>query len=132
MLSFHILLSLVGELMLAMALGVGLLYLLQENQLKKKNIGFFLRLPSLEKLDSTQVRLLMIGFISLTLGMILGMLSANMSFMQVWMFLGWLVYAFIVWARVKTGFRGRRAAWTSLMGFALVLFSGWHGYGWLL
>lgn len=120
--------------MLAMALGIGVIYLIQESKLKKKSLSSFSRLPSLETLDQVQVRLLTIGFISLTLGIGIGVLTFDyFSFMlQGWMFLGWLVYAWILWARIKTGFRGRRAAWTSLMGFALVLFSGWHGYRWFV
>ena len=133
----HVGLSIVGECLLAFSLLLGVVYLIQERRLKNKIVlASTSFIPSLEMLDNTQYRLLKIGFVSLSLGVVLGTLWAFkiwgfqwvMSPKQMWMFAGWLIYGIILQARRATGFRGRRAAWTSLIGFALVLFSGWHGF----
>lgn len=138
-LPFHIGLSFLSEIMLILALGAGLLYLIQESRLKKKILMNISKLPALETLDQLQVRFLIIGFSSLTLGIFIGILGASQKWgwgwiiqpQQLWMFFGWGIYFILLKARLKTGFRGRRSAWASLMGLILVLFSGWHGYkGW--
>jgi ABC-type transport system involved in cytochrome c biogenesis permease subunit len=55
----------------------------------------------------------------------------------VWAFITWVVYASYLHARVTGGWRGRRAAWVALAGFATLLFnfvginlfgSGLHSY----
>ena len=56
---------------------------------------------------------------------------------EVWAFITWVVYASYLHARVTGGWRGRRAAWVALAGFATLLFnfvginlfgSGLHSY----
>ena len=129
-LSWHIGLSLLAEIQLALALLLGILYWIQERRLKQKTV--FVgesSFPSLETLDKVQYRLLIIGFISLTLGMGMVVLGSSLKPAQSWMFLGWLVYGVILYVRRLTGFRGRRVLWYSLIGFALVILASLHGMG---
>ena len=129
-LSWHIGLSLLAEIQLALALVLGILYWIQEKKLKQKTV--FVgesSLPSLETLDKVQYRLLMIGFISLTLGIGMVVLESSLKSKQGWMFLGWFVYGVILYLRRLTGFRGRRVLWYSLIGFALVILASLHGMG---
>ena len=58
---------------LALAFCGGLMYLLQERELKSKRFGFFYnRLPSLEALDQLNSHCVTTGFVFLTLGIITG------------------------------------------------------------
>ena len=132
-LSWHIGLSLLAEIQLALALVLGILYWIQERKLKQKT-GFvgesslpWVGDPSLETLDKVQYRLLVIGFVSLTLGIGMVVLGSSLKPKQGWMFLGWFVYGVILYLRRLTGFRGRRVLWYSLIGFALVILASLHG-----
>ena len=132
-LSWHIGLSLLAEIQLALALVLGTLYWIQERKLKQKT-GFvgesslpWVGDPSLETLDKVQYRLLVIGFVSLTLGIGMVVLGSSLKPKQGWMFLGWSVYGVILYLRRLTGFRGRRVLWYSLIGFALVILASLHG-----
>ncbi len=127
-LPWHIGLSLLAEIQLALALVLGILYWIQERKLKQKTV--FVgdsSLPSLETLDKVQYRLLVIGFISLTLGIGMVILESSLKPKQGWMFLGWAVYGVILYVRRLTGFRGRRVLWYSLIGFTLLVLASLHG-----
>lgn len=142
----HVPLSFMGDALFAVAFGSGVMYLIQEKQLKRKKPGaFYYRLPSLETLDSLNYRALTIGFPLLTLGIITGSIWAQYAWgtywqwdpKETWSLITWLIYAAVLHARLTAGWRGRRAAWFSIVGFATVLFtflgvnlllSGLHSY----
>ncbi|MCK7505808.1 MAG: cytochrome c biogenesis protein [Desulfobacterales bacterium] len=63
----HVTVIFIGEAAFALACGVGILYLIQENSIKtKKRRFFFKRLPSLDLLDSTGYACIVVGFTLLT------------------------------------------------------------------
>ena len=124
----------------ALASVLGLTYVLQFKEIKKKHLGFFYsRLPSLQVLDTMNSRAVTIGWIFLTIGVVVGVIWAaqaralapdneNLQAMFsvndlkiVFAFLTWAVYTFAVFARRTMGWDGRRAAWLSALGFAIVL-----------
>ncbi len=126
----HVTLVLLGNAALALTCGVGLMYLLQERQLKSKSLGaIHYRLPSLEFLDLLGHRSLLIGFPLLTAGLIAGAIQAHHAWgrfltwdpTQVLSLLAWVVYAGILQARLTAGWRGRKAAILSILGFCAVL-----------
>ncbi|MFQ5989055.1 MAG: c-type cytochrome biogenesis protein CcsB [Candidatus Methylomirabilales bacterium] len=126
----HVTLVLLGNAALALTCGVGLMYLLQERQLKSKSLGaIYYRLPSLEFLDLLGHRSLLIGFPLLTAGLIAGAIQAHHAWgrfltwdpTQVLSLLAWVVYAGILQARLTAGWRGRKAAILSILGFCAVL-----------
>ncbi len=145
-LPIHVSLSFMGDALFAMAFGTGVMYLIQERQLKKKRPGaFYYRLPSLDVLDSMNYWALTIGFPLLTLGIITGSVWAQYAWgsywqwdpKETWSLITWLIYAAVLHARLTVGWRGRKAAWFSIIGFAAVLFtffgvnlflSGLHSY----
>ena len=122
---------------LAMVLGVT--YMLQFKEIKKKHLGYFYeRLPSLQILDAMNSRAVAVGWIFLTIGLAVGVVWAaqarslapenvNLRMMSLddpkifFAFLTWAVYSFEVLARRTMGWNGRRAAWLSALGFAIVL-----------
>jgi len=128
----HIVSVFVGEAALALACGVGILYLLQENAIKTKKRGFFYsRLPSLELLDTTGYACIVVGFTMLTIGLITGFVYAKAIWerfwswdpKEVWSGITWILYAVLLHERLAVGWRGRRAAIMAIVGFCVVLFT---------
>jgi cytochrome c-type biogenesis protein CcsB len=128
----HVIFVFIGEAALALACGVGILYLIQENALKTKKRGFFFnRLPSLELLDSTGYSCIMLGFSGFTIGLVTGFIYsklvwhhfANWDPKEIWAGVSWLIYAALLHERIAAGWRGRRAAIMAIIGFAALLFT---------
>ncbi len=128
----HTTLAFLGDASFAMAAGIGLMYLVQEHFVKKKHLGsLFHRLPSLQMLDEINYRLISLGFPLLTLAIITGALWAESALgsywrwdpKEVWSLITWFIYVFVLHARLRQGWRGRKAAILSLVGFAAVLFT---------
>ncbi len=129
---FHVVAILIGEAALALACGVGVLYLLQEYAIKTKRHGFvFKRLPSLDLLDSTGNACIVFGFTLLTVGLITGFIYAKAVWHRFWGWdpkevmsgISWLLYAALLHGRLTIGWRGRKAAIMAIIGFALILFT---------
>ncbi len=129
---FHVIVIFMGEAAFALACGVGFLYLIQESSIKSKNHGFFFRrLPSLELLDSTGYACIISGFALLTLGLISGFLYAKLIWgklwtwdpKEVWSGITWMLYAALIHGRLALGWRGRKAAIVSVIGFTVLLFT---------
>lgn len=125
----------VGSLFLANALfalafSVGIMYLLQEKHIKRKNFGFlYMRLPSLERLDSIAHYCLVAGFPLMTGGLVAGFAYAAFVWNKPWSWdpkeilslVTWIIYAILVHERLAVGWRGRRAAWLAIFGFTVIL-----------
>jgi ABC-type transport system involved in cytochrome c biogenesis permease subunit len=123
----------------ALAAMLGLTYVLQFKEIKKKHLGYFYeRLPSLHVLDAMNSRAVAVGWLFLTIGVVVGVvwaaqalaLSPNnsnlraMSLQDPKIFIAvltWAVYSFAMFARKTLGWSGRRAAWLSAVGFVIVL-----------
>ena len=116
----------------ALAAVLGITYVLQFKEIKAKQLGFFYeRLPSLNVLDDMNLRAVKIGWLFLTAGLITGGIWASqlqpsgaMSFGDPKVFVAvlcWAVYSFELYAQRAIGWRGRRAAWLSAVGFGIVL-----------
>ena len=131
-LTVHVSVIFVGEAAFALACGIGVLYILQENAIKRKRHGFFFkRLPALELLDNTGYACLMVGFTMLTIGLISGFVYAKSVWgrmwswdpKEVWSGIVWLLYAALLHGRLALGWRGKKAAIISIIGFAVVVFT---------
>jgi len=137
----HMLSLLFAYASFALAGVLGLTYVLQFKEIKKKHLGFFFsRLPSLQVLDVMNSRAVTVGWSFLTLGVIVGIVWASQAQaaapddprLQAFSVgdpkilvtvLTWAIYSFAVVARRSMGWNGRRAAWLSALGFAIVLLS---------
>lgn len=128
----HTTFTLLGNAAFALAFATGVMYLIQERQLKSKHPGaFFQRLPPLEILDQISYRSISLGLLCLTIGIVSGFLWARSAWspgrawdpIEVWTGVTWLIYAAFLHGRVLAGWRGRRAAWFAVVGFALVVFT---------
>lgn len=129
---FHIVLVFLGEAALALACGIGILYLLQERGIKSRKKGFFFnRLPSLDILDSSSYTCLTVGFTLLTFGLVTGFIYAK-AFLgrfwgwdvkEVWSIGSWLFYAALLHCRLYSGWQGRKSAIMTIVGFGLLVFT---------
>ena len=129
---FHIISVFLGDAAFALACGVGLFYLVQEQTIKKKKRGFFFRrLPSLELIDTTGYACIIFGFTMLTIGLITGFAYAKSVWgkfwswdpKEIWSGIAWLLYAALLHGRISMGWRGRKAAIMSIIGFAVLMFT---------
>jgi ABC-type transport system involved in cytochrome c biogenesis permease subunit len=118
---------------------LGLTYVLQFKEIKKKHLGYFYtRLPSLQVLDVMNSRAVAVGWVFLTFGVVVGAVwtaqargidptDPNLQAMSLddpkifVAMLTWGVYSFAVVARRTLGWSGRRAAWLSALGFAFAM-----------
>jgi ABC-type uncharacterized transport system permease subunit len=123
----------------ALACVIGITYVLLFKEIKAKHLGFFYaRLPSLQVLDRMNQRVIVIGWAFLTLGLIVGALLVSqarttdaldprvqaMSLQDPKIFVAlvcWAVYSFELFAARRIGWGGRRTAYLSAVGFAIVL-----------
>jgi cytochrome c-type biogenesis protein CcsB len=127
----HVSSSFAGLACFALAAGVALMYLLQEREVKGKHFGaLFSRLPPLESLDRLNHRLVRIGFVVFTVALVTGAMFARRAWGQAWEWdqkqvfslAAWLVYGAIIQLR-RSGWHGRRNAYLTLIGFAIVFVS---------
>ena len=118
----------------------GLLFLIQERQLKRKTMGMlFHRLPSLGLLDRVNFAAIGIGFGLLSVGLICGVIGMKELLGRWWIsdpktyltVLLWGSYLILWLVRLRATLRGRRVALLSVMGFSLVLLT-FLGARWLL
>jgi len=128
----HVTVIFIGEAAFALACGIGILYLTQENAIKTKQRRFFFkRLPSLDLLDSTGYGCIVVGFTLLTIGLITGLVYAKSVWgrfwswdpKEVWSGISWLFYAALLHERLTVGWRGRRSAIMAIVGFGVLLFT---------
>lgn len=131
-LGIHTFLAFLGNASFAVAFGIGIMYLLQEHYLKSKRLhGLFKRLPSIQVLDEINYKLISLGFPLLTLAIITGALWAESAWgsywrwdpKEVWSLITWFIYALVLHVRLTAGWRGRKAAILSIIGFSVILFT---------
>ena len=135
--TLHVVSMLFAYASFALASVLGVTYVLLFKEIKAKHLGYFYaRLPSLQVLDVMNGRVVAIGWIFLTLGIAIGILwvtrltgSADPRIGEMSLadpkiliaIISWVLYSFAVLARRAIGWTGRRAAWLSAIGFAIVL-----------
>jgi ABC-type uncharacterized transport system permease subunit len=127
--ALHVMANLLGVALFLLAGGAATLYLVQEKRLKQKRPASRLgNLPPLDTLDLAVHRFLVAGFPLLTTGIVTGTFWARqletgapdevMRF--VFGYATWLLIASVLLLRAAAGWRGRRAAYGTIAGFACV------------
>ncbi|MHB9096454.1 MAG: c-type cytochrome biogenesis protein CcsB [Syntrophales bacterium] len=145
----HVVTCFVGYAAFAVSFGVSFLYLFKvkaESGASKKGTASLDFLPSAELLDEVGYKTIAIGFPLLTIGIITGAFWANVAWgtywswdpKETWSLIVWLIYAAYLHARITKGWRGKKAALLSIVGFSATIFcylgvnlvlSGLHSYG---
>jgi len=124
---------------------MSIMYLLKGVRRSSDENVFLSFLPDAAILDELSYQLIVIGFILLTLGIITGAVWAHSAWgrywgwdpKETWSLITWLVYAALLHSRMIRGWRGKRLAIFSIVGFCSVIFtylgvnlilSGLHSY----
>ncbi len=128
----HIAFSFAGDAALGLAAGVSALYLVQERNIKNKNPGFFFRrLSPLDSLDEMSSVFLGFGFCLFTFGLVTGFIYAKAVWGRFWgwdvkeffSLFAWCIYGALLHCRFHVGWRGRRTAIMTILGFLVLLFT---------
>ena len=141
---WHVILSFIGEAAFAVAFGTSIMYLLRA---RSHDDSFIARtFPQLSTLDTASYRTIAIGFPIFTIGaLIFGAIWGNYAWgrywgwdpKETWALITWIVYALYLHARILYGWKGKVAAWISIIGFLATMFtlfgvnyllSGLHSY----
>jgi cytochrome c-type biogenesis protein CcsB len=126
----HVTLSMLGTVGFAIAFVAGVMYLIQDGLLKSKRFNvLYSKLPALDFLDHLNQQSIVMGFPLLTLGIITGALSAefsrgsylNWNPEQIWALVTWVFYFAVLMGRLTVGWRAKRAAYLTIIGFAGVI-----------
>jgi cytochrome c-type biogenesis protein CcsB len=143
----HVIACFIGYAAFAIAFGISIMYLLGNGRGDNGGTqeGLLQRLPSAKVLDELTHQLVMFGFLWLSAGIITGAVWANSAWgrywgwdpKETWSFITWLIYAALLHFRLMRGWRGKRIAVLSVVGFLAVMFTyfgvnllpGLHSYG---
>ncbi|MEC4673390.1 MAG: cytochrome c biogenesis protein CcsA [Nitrospirota bacterium] len=126
----HVTLSMLGTVGFAVAFVAGLMYLMQVRLLKSKQFNVLsYKLPPLDFLDALNQRSILLGFPFLTMGILTGALSAQITLgtylnwnpEQTWALVTWVFYLIVLMGRVTMGWRAQKAAYLTIVGFAGVI-----------
>ncbi len=125
----HIVISMLAYCLLAIASIQALLYIYQERQIKNRtNPAMLMALPPLQTMELLLFRLVGVGFFVLSLTLISGAVFSQQIFGHAFVFkhhtflalLGWVVFAILLFKRVKHGLRGSQAVIWTIGGFLLI------------
>jgi len=131
LLGIHTTLSVLGIVAFAIAAVVGIMYLVQEKSLKSKQFGpLYYKLPALGLLDQWNKTALFWGIPLLTLGIISGAFWSQYALGFFWSnspkqllaISAWFFYLIVLQGRITSGWRARRAALLSIIGFMGIIF----------
>ena len=126
----HVTLSMLGTVGFTVAFVAGLMYVIQDGLLKSKQFNtLYAKLPPLDFLDHLNQLAIVTGFPLLTLGVITGALSAEVARgayvswnpEQVWALVTWVFYFIVLLGRMTVGWRAKRAAYLTIIGFGGVV-----------
>lgn len=124
LLTLHVAVSIIAYGTFAISFGTAILYLIQG----KRGIR---GLPNRELLDEIGYKAVVLGYPFMTLTIVLGAVWADVAWGTYWgwdpketaSLVTWLIYGGYLHARVVRGWRGERAAWLLILGFAATLFT---------
>src|ERR1035437_2969106 len=133
-LTSHVLTCFMGYAAFRVASGLGIMYFLKIAAAGKKRemiSDFFHLLPDEGAVDELIYQSTAQGFVFLTLGIMTGSVWAHYAWgsywswdpKETWSLITWLIYALMLHARHVRGWRGKRMALMSIIGFACVLFT---------
>lgn len=132
-LSFHVMTCFLGygAFALSAVAAIGFLVVSRE--------GSRVQMETRQTLETVVAQTISFGFLFLTLGILTGAVWANSAWgtywswdpKETWSLITWFVYAAFLHFNFMRGWRGKRAAWISIIGFISVLFT-YYGVNFLL
>ena len=128
----HVTSAILGYSAITISAIYGFLYLMLYHELKSNRFGLiYNRLPSLEVLGNMNYNSAVIAFIFMTFAIILGAIWSSIMLDTHWywdpklisVLVNWLIFGVISIKKKFFGFRGKKVAYLSLLGFFVMLFS---------
>jgi cytochrome c-type biogenesis protein CcsB len=124
----HVITCFVGYAAFAISFAICIGYLLKREEGQKGILGL---IPPRDILEVLNYNMVVMGFISLSLGIITGSVWANVAWgsywswdpKETWSLITWLVYAAVLHARLTRGWRGKKIIYLSIVGFLCVIFT---------
>lgn len=125
----HILIVIGGSACFALGCVGGIVYLLADHQLrahKHPGADRWLGLPPLASMEKFNQLMVALGFPLLTIACLMGLFhvrewTSSIIIKTSLALAAWVVYAILLNIRHAPAFRGRRAAWLNIAGFAILL-----------
>lgn len=133
-LDFHVFTTFISYAAFAIAFGLSLMYLIKIRFESRQKENFLIdRLPDSDTLDELSYHTIAWGFPFLAVGIISGAMWANYAWgtywswdpKETWSLITWFIYAAYLHARITRGWRGKRSAYISIIGFLAVVFLYW-------
>lgn len=140
----HVITCFLGYAGFAVAFGISLMYVFRERPAVSPD-SLLARFPAPGVMDDMTHKMVQFGFLFLSAGIITGAVWANSAWgrywgwdpKETWSLITWFIYATLLHARLMRGWRGRKIAYISILGFTAVLFTyfgvnllpGLHSYG---
>ena len=124
----HILFSILAYSLLSIAAVQAILLYVQDVLLHNKRPGGFIRaLPALETMETLLFRIIALGFVMLSVALIIGGLYLDDMFAQhlvhktILSLIAWALFAVLLWGRWQFGWRGRIAIRWTITGFLFLM-----------
>lgn len=112
--------------------GLGLCYIIKENQELKGRVSlFFQKLPALDQIDYLSYRFAAFAFVMLGIMILSGAIWAYKAWgrywgwdpIETWALIGWLVYGIYLHLRITLSWKGRKAAWMAVVALLTIIFA---------
>ncbi len=143
-LEIHVITCFIGYGAFAVAFACSIMFLVKKRQEDNNIQGD--RLPPSKTSEEISYKSIAVGFPFLTAGIVTGAIWANSAWgtywswdpKETWSLITWFMYAAFLHARYTKGWRGRKMAIISIVGFLFVVFTYWgvnfllaglHSYG---
>jgi len=132
LLGFHVLSALVGYAAITISAVYGFLYLMLHHEIKSSRLGvIYKRLPNLEMLERMSFTATILGFIFLTIAIIVGIIWLPRAYSEfsysdpklIGTLAVWCIYFIGLTAQQLAHWRGKRIIIVSMAGFIAALFS---------
>ncbi len=127
----HVITCFIGYAAFTIAFAFSITYIFATSRRGNKENLLARRIQSAHILNELMYQMTVVGFLMLTIGIITGSVWAHSAWgsywtwdpKETWSLITWLVYAAILHARMLRGWRGRKLAVFSIVGFCCVLFT---------
>ncbi|NLW25267.1 MAG: c-type cytochrome biogenesis protein CcsB [Clostridia bacterium] len=128
----HVLTAVIAYGAFALSFVLAIMYLLKEKQNSMGTESKWARaLPSLDLLDDLSYKLVFVGLPFLTIMLVTGAVWAEYSWgsywswdpKETWALITWFIYSVYLHVRFMVGWKGKKAAYLSILGFGAVMFT---------
>lgn len=127
-LNLHVGAAIISYGSFAVACGLSLMYLINKKNENSKKTRI---LPDAEACDYLSYRVIAFGYLMLTVVIVSGAIWAKKAWArywawdpkETWSLITWIIYSVYLHLRFNRGWRGKAAAWFSVIGFICVIFT---------